>query len=115
MPDFSRKSVTLMQAPQAIGEVKHTTIEPLREECEDFDSALKEASADFGETFMTAASPGIVCAGMMKDGHYASDDDYVTAVADARLGPEYEYIISENLRVAARKLLGLAMERRRVR
>lgn len=92
MPDFQRKAVSLMQAPKAIAEVKHATIEPLREECDGFDAGLQEAGADFAETFMTAASPGIVCAGMLND-HYASDDEYITAVADA-LRPEYEYIIS---------------------
>jgi 5-methyltetrahydropteroyltriglutamate--homocysteine methyltransferase len=92
MPDFSRKSVTLVQAPQAIGEVRHATIEPLRDECDGFDAALSEAGGGFGETFMTAASPGIIAAGML-NGHYATDDEYVTAVADA-MRPEYEYIIS---------------------
>jgi 5-methyltetrahydropteroyltriglutamate--homocysteine methyltransferase len=91
LPELQRKSVTLMAAPQAIGEVRHATIQPLREECDDFDAALKEAGG-FREAFMTAASPGIVCAGMM-NAHYASDDEYVTAVADA-LRPEYEYIVS---------------------
>jgi 5-methyltetrahydropteroyltriglutamate--homocysteine methyltransferase len=108
MPDFSRKSVTLMQAPQAIADVHHATIEPLRQECDGFDAALKETGGGFSETFMTAASPGIVCAGMM-NGHYASDDDYVTAVADA-LRPEYEYIISRGY-VLQLDCPDLAMER----
>ncbi len=108
MPDFSRKSVTLMQAPKAIGDVTHATIEPLREECDGFEAALVETGAGFGETFMTAASPGIVCAGML-NAHYASDDDYVTAVADA-LRPEYEYIVSRGY-VLQLDCPDLAMER----
>ncbi|MEO8457949.1 MAG: hypothetical protein ABI559_09070 [Chloroflexota bacterium] len=91
LPEFQRKSVNLMQAAKAIGDVRHVAIEPLREECDGFDQAMSEAGR-FEEPFMTAASPGIVCAGMLND-HYASDDEYVTAVADA-LRPEYEYIIS---------------------
>jgi 5-methyltetrahydropteroyltriglutamate--homocysteine methyltransferase len=108
LPDFSRKSVTLMGAPQAIADVTHATIEPLREECDDFDAALAETGGGFGETFMTAASPGIVCAGML-NAHYASDDDYVTAVADA-LRPEYEYIVSRGY-ILQLDCPDLAMER----
>ncbi len=108
LPDFSRKSVTLMGAPQAIADVTHATIEPLREECDGFDAALGEAGGGFGETFMTAASPGIVCAGML-NAHYASDDDYVTAVADA-LRPEYEYIVSRGY-ILQLDCPDLAMER----
>jgi 5-methyltetrahydropteroyltriglutamate--homocysteine methyltransferase len=108
LPDFNRKSVTLMGAPQAIAEVTHATIEPLRAECDDFDAALAEVGGGFGETFMTAASPGIVCAGML-NAHYASDDDYVTAVAEA-LRPEYEYIVSRGY-VLQLDCPDLAMER----
>jgi 5-methyltetrahydropteroyltriglutamate--homocysteine methyltransferase len=97
-----------MGAPQAIADVKHATIDPLREECDDFDAALAEAGGGFGETFMTAASPGIVCAGML-NAHYASDDDYVTAVADA-LRPEYEYIVSRGY-ILQLDCPDLAMER----
>jgi 5-methyltetrahydropteroyltriglutamate--homocysteine methyltransferase len=107
LPDFTRKSVTLMQAPQAIAEVTHATIDPLREECDGFDAALKEAGG-FEETFMTAASPGIVCAGML-NAHYASDDDYVLAVADA-LRPEYQHIVSRGY-VLQLDCPDLAMER----
>ncbi len=115
LPDFSRKSVSLMTAPKAIGDVNHGTIEPLREECDGFDAALGEAGGGFGEagggfgeTFMTAASPGIVCAGML-NAHYTTDDDYVTAVADA-LRPEYEYIVSRGY-VLQLDCPDLAMER----
>ncbi|MEX0683704.1 MAG: methionine synthase [Dehalococcoidia bacterium] len=107
LPDFSRKSVSLITAPMAVAEVTHSTIEPLREECDGFDDALAEAGG-FSETFMTVASPGIVCAGMLNS-HYATDDDYVTAVADA-LSPEYEYIISRGY-VLQLDCPDLAMER----
>lgn len=107
MPELTRKQVSLMQAPKAIADVKHATIEPLREECDNFEAALAEADG-FTETFMTAASPGIVCAGMLND-HYASDNDYVTAVADA-LRPEYEYIVSRG-HILQLDCPDLAMER----
>ena len=107
MPDFQRKSVSMMAAPKAIGDVKHMTLEPLRAECDGLDHALKETDG-FAEPFMTAASPGIVCAGML-NGHYASDDDYVSAVADA-LRPEYEHIVSRGY-VLQLDCPDLAMER----
>ena len=107
MPDFSRKSVSLMQAPKAIAEVTHTAIEPLRDECDGLDRAMR-ATGGFAEPFMTAASPGIVCAGMLNE-HYTSDDDYVMAVADA-LRPEYEYIVSRGY-VLQLDCPDLAMER----
>jgi 5-methyltetrahydropteroyltriglutamate--homocysteine methyltransferase len=97
-----------MTAPKAIDEVTHGTIEPLHEECDGFDAALSETGGGFGETFMTAASPGIVCAAMLDD-HYASDDDYVAAVAEA-LRPEYEYIVSRGY-VLQLDCPDLAMER----
>ena len=107
MPDFARKAVSMMQAPMAVAKVKHVTIEPLRAECDGLDAALAEAGG-FSETFMTAASPGIVCAGMA-NGHYASDDDYVAAVAEA-MRPEYEYIVSRGY-VLQLDCPDLAMER----
>jgi 5-methyltetrahydropteroyltriglutamate--homocysteine methyltransferase len=108
MPDFSRKGVSLMQTPKATSAVTHATIEPLRQECDDFDAALEEAGGAFSETFMTAASPGIVCAGML-NGFYPTDDEYVTAVADA-LRPEYEFIVSRGY-VLQLDCPDLAMER----
>jgi 5-methyltetrahydropteroyltriglutamate--homocysteine methyltransferase len=108
MPDFSRKSVTLMQAPMAVGEVSHATLQPLRDECDGFEAALNECGGGFAKTFMTAASPGIVCAGMLND-HYPSDDDYVAAVADA-LRPEYEHIVSRG-HILQLDCPDLAMER----
>jgi 5-methyltetrahydropteroyltriglutamate--homocysteine methyltransferase len=107
MPDLSRKQVSLMQVPKAIGDVTHATLEPLREECDGFDAAVAEAGG-FEETFMTAASPGIVCAGML-NAHYATDEDYVSAVADA-LRPEYEHIVSRG-HILQLDCPDLAMER----
>lgn len=111
MPDFSRTSVSLMTTPKAVGEVRHETLGPLEAECAGFEQAMSAAVGDdacFAETFMTSASPGIVCAGMLNE-HYASDDDYVTAVADA-LRQEYEHIVSRG-HVLQLDCPDLAMER----
>jgi 5-methyltetrahydropteroyltriglutamate--homocysteine methyltransferase len=108
MPDFQRKAVSMMTAPKAIAKVKHATLQPLRDECDGFDAALRESGATFAEPFMTAASPGIICAGMLND-FYASDDDYVTAVADA-MRPEYQEIVARGY-VLQLDCPDLAMER----
>jgi len=106
-PDFSKPSVTLMRAPKAVGEVRHVRLGPLNDECDLFDRVAAEG-APFAERFLTAASPGIVCAAMMNE-HYASDDDYVVAVADA-LRPEYQRIVERGY-VLQIDAPDLAMER----
>ena len=53
------------------------------------------AGAGFAETFMTAASPGIV-ASAMENRHYPSMEDYVLAVAGA-LRSEYQAIVGRGL------------------
>lgn len=108
MAEFQRKSVSMMTAPMAIAEVTHAGLQPMRDESDAFDSALSESGASFTETFMTAASPGIVCAGMLND-FYPSDDEYIIAVADA-LRPEYREIVSRGY-VLQLDCPDLAMER----
>jgi 5-methyltetrahydropteroyltriglutamate--homocysteine methyltransferase len=53
------------------------------------------AEAPFAETFMSAASPGIV-ASVMENQHYASGADYVRAIAGA-LAVEYRCIVDRGL------------------
>jgi 5-methyltetrahydropteroyltriglutamate--homocysteine methyltransferase len=108
LPDFSRTMVNLVRAPKAVGEVRHATLEPLEEECTLFQHVLEEMAAPFAETFMTAASPGIVAAAMLNE-HYDSYEDYVLAVADA-LRPEYRHIVSRGF-VLQVDCPDLAMER----
>ncbi len=106
--DYSKEQVSLVRAPKAVGEVRHATLEPLRQECDGFERALAEAEAPFTETFMTAASPGIVAAAMLNE-HYATHEDYVFAVAGA-LRPEYQHIVSRGF-VLQVDCPDLAMER----
>jgi 5-methyltetrahydropteroyltriglutamate--homocysteine methyltransferase len=114
LPDYSKEQVSLVRAPKAVAEVRHATLEPLRQECDGFEMALGEASAPirgvspFAELFMTAASPGIVAAAMLNE-HYATYEDYVFAVADA-MRPEYEHIVSRGF-VLQVDCPDLAMER----
>ena len=89
LPRFERMKVNLMAAPAAIGEVSYTDTSEVAAECE------LVAGAPFAETFMTAASPGIVCSAMQNK-HYASVPEYVGAVAKA-LSTEYRYIVDRGL------------------
>jgi 5-methyltetrahydropteroyltriglutamate--homocysteine methyltransferase len=89
LPRFERIKVSLMAAPAAIGDVRYRDTAEVDAEC-----ALV-ADAPFAETFMTAASPGIV-ASAMEDRHYGSREAYVRAVA-AALRAEYLAIVGRGL------------------
>ncbi len=89
LPRFERTKVSLMAAPAAIGEVRYRDTAEVDAEC-----ALV-ADAPFTQTFMTAASPGIVVAAM-EDRHYHSRAAYVHAVASA-LRTEYRAIVDREL------------------
>ena len=84
-PRLARTKVSLMRAPAAIGDVAYRDTGDVDAEC-----ALL-AGAPFAETFMTAASPGIV-ASAMENRHYPSMEEYVRAVATA-LAVEYRAIV----------------------
>ena len=94
-PDFQaltrkrRAQVSLMAAPAAISDVAYRDTEEVESEC-----ALV-TDAPFAETFMTAASPGIV-ASVMENRHYHSMEAYLAAVADA-LSVEYRCIVERGL------------------
>jgi 5-methyltetrahydropteroyltriglutamate--homocysteine methyltransferase len=90
-----RMQVDLFHAPKAIAEVKYTGRAAVEKECDDFLKIAAEVRPGFVETFMTAASPGIIGAAMQNE-HYASLGDYLTALADA-LRVEYETIVSRGL------------------
>jgi 5-methyltetrahydropteroyltriglutamate--homocysteine methyltransferase len=89
IPRFARIKVNLMAAPAAISEVAYGDTSELEAEC-----ALV-AGAPFPQTFMTAASPGIVVAAM-NNRYYGSQEEYVRAVA-AALQTEYRYIVDQGL------------------
>ena len=94
-PDFQllmskrRAQVNLMAAPAAIGPVAYRDTTEVDAECE------LVAASPFAETFMTAASPGIVAA-VMENRFYASRAEYLQAVA-AALSTEYRRIVDRGL------------------
>jgi 5-methyltetrahydropteroyltriglutamate--homocysteine methyltransferase len=61
-------------------------------------SLLKEAAAaaKAPSAFMTAASPGVIAMFASETSHYATEDDYVFALAEA-MRPEYEAIVKAGI------------------
>jgi 5-methyltetrahydropteroyltriglutamate--homocysteine methyltransferase len=102
LPRFARIKVDLMGAPAAEHEVSYRDTTEVAAECDLIEGA------PFAETFMTAASPGIVCAAM-ENRHYQSMGEYVEAVA-AALSTEYHYIVDRGLLLQV-DAPDLAMER----
>jgi 5-methyltetrahydropteroyltriglutamate--homocysteine methyltransferase len=94
-PDFvaltrnRRGEVSLAAGPAAISDVAYRDTSEVDAEC-----ALV-SGAPFAETFMTAASPGIV-ASVMENKRYGSINEYVQVVAGA-LAVEYRYIVDRGL------------------
>jgi 5-methyltetrahydropteroyltriglutamate--homocysteine methyltransferase len=104
--ELAKRSVSLIQLPVCVGEVRSLGTDEVAAECDVFRRSL--ASSSFAETFMTAASPGIVALAM-ENRHYESLETYVAALADA-MRPEYEYIVSQGF-VLQIDAPDLAMER----
>jgi len=100
-PDFAemmkeqaslRPVVSNMEPPKAIGAISHAKPEACEQECSDFDEALKSKNYEFTRTFLTAPSPGIVCAAM-KNEFYDNEEAYLADLAKA-LRVEYEIILA---------------------
>ncbi len=108
MPEFSRRMVSLLSAPKAVGSVRYLDPRAAEKECADYQRLLDEHELRFVESFMTAPSPGIIACAMLNE-HYACFEDYLVALADA-LRVEYEMIVSRGL-VLQIDCPDLAMER----
>ncbi|MCW6511179.1 hypothetical protein [Lichenifustis flavocetrariae] len=100
-------------APQAVGKLHYDpTLTEAKEESVAFQDSLKRTGTKFVETFMSAASPGIVSTTMLlspDNPEYKTDADYVMAIA-RELKQEYEYIVSQGY-VLQLDAPDLAMER----
>jgi 5-methyltetrahydropteroyltriglutamate--homocysteine methyltransferase len=77
-------------APQAIADVVYDDLGPARDEIRLFREALARLAASPVETFMTAASPGIIATTLL-NAHYDSYEAYVFALA-RQMRKEYELI-----------------------
>jgi 5-methyltetrahydropteroyltriglutamate--homocysteine methyltransferase len=80
-------------APQAIAEVAYDDLAAAEEECRIFRAALGELATQPLETFMTAASPGIIATTLL-NAHYDSYEAYVFALA-REMRKEYELIADD--------------------
>ncbi len=108
MPEFSRRMVSLLNAPKAVGAVRYLDPRAVERECADYQRLLAEQEVRFAESFMTAPSPGIISCAKLNE-HYARFEDYLVALADA-LRVEYEMIVSRGL-ILQIDCPDLAMER----
>jgi 5-methyltetrahydropteroyltriglutamate--homocysteine methyltransferase len=77
-------------APQAIADVVYDDLAAAEQESRLFRDALKDVGVRPVETFMTAASPGIIATTML-NAHYDSHEAYVFALA-RQMRKEYELI-----------------------
>jgi 5-methyltetrahydropteroyltriglutamate--homocysteine methyltransferase len=76
---YPRRS-KVSNAPQAIADVRYEDLAPAEEECRMFRAALDKLQSSPVESFMTAASPGIIATTLL-NAHYDSHEAYVFALA----------------------------------
>ena len=79
--------------PKCVGEIAVKTLEPLRADIENFEAAL--AGNDYAHGFMNSATPGVIAL-FQPNEYYATQDDYLEAVAEA-MRVEYEGIVAAGL------------------
>jgi 5-methyltetrahydropteroyltriglutamate--homocysteine methyltransferase len=78
--------------PRCVGEIAVKSMAPLEADLERFAAALDGAGAGAMAGFMNAASPGVIALFQPND-HYADEDAYLEALAEA-MRPEYEAIVA---------------------
>jgi 5-methyltetrahydropteroyltriglutamate--homocysteine methyltransferase len=88
-----RGSTAKYRRPRCIGEISVKNLEPLRADIKNLQAAA--AAAGPAEVFMNAASPGVVALFQPND-FYSSQDEYLTALAEA-LRVEYEAIVQAGI------------------
>lgn len=100
-------------APQAVDAVEYDpTMSGVKAECAEFDACLKRQKSQFAETFMSAASPGIVTTTLLLSDDnpaYGANEDYVMGVAK-ELKKEYDYLVGQGY-ILQLDAPDLAMER----
>jgi 5-methyltetrahydropteroyltriglutamate--homocysteine methyltransferase len=112
MLEFRRRAgARINNAPQAVAEVQYADLSEAAKECDLFLRSTQTLSHPFTESFMTAASPGIIATTML-NAHYDSHERYVFALA-AQMRKEYELIHSRGLLLQL-DCPDLAMERTRL-
>lgn len=97
--------------PQAVADVEYVNLGEAEQECDQFLRCVSALPQPFAESFMTAASPGIIATTML-NAFYDSHERYVFALA-AQMQKEYELIHSRGL-ILQLDCPDLAMERVRL-
>ncbi|MEM6898843.1 MAG: cobalamin-independent methionine synthase II family protein [Pseudomonadota bacterium] len=75
--------------PKCVSEIRAKSIDPLEDDLRHFANALD--GADHTESFMNAASPGVIAL-FQPNEYYPTQDDYLEALAEG-MRPEYEAIV----------------------
>lgn len=84
-------AVSNFAPPRVVGEIRYRDPREASLEAEDFKAALTDRKAGFAEAFLTAPSPGIIAAAC-KNEHYANEEAYLEALAEA-MRLEYEAVV----------------------
>jgi 5-methyltetrahydropteroyltriglutamate--homocysteine methyltransferase len=87
----ARAGVNSQLPPRVVGAIRYRDPAAADAEPREFRAALAELGAGFSEAFLTAPSPGII-ASACRNEHYASEEAYVEALAEA-LRLEYEAVV----------------------
>jgi 5-methyltetrahydropteroyltriglutamate--homocysteine methyltransferase len=106
-----RGGARINNAPQAMADIQYTDLSAAAKECDLFLRVTKTLPRPFAESFMTAASPGIIATTML-NAYYDSHERYVFALAE-QMRKEYELIHSRGLLLQL-DCPDLAMERTRL-
>jgi len=110
---ISDELAKVWNAPQAVASLKYDpTLAEAKAESAAYQASLKRTGAKFVESFMSAASPGIVSTTMLlspANTAYKTEADYVMAIA-RELKTEYDYIVSQGY-ILQLDAPDLAMER----
>lgn len=97
-PSFTKRGgresgVTVMKRPSCVGPVEYCGLDALKTDIANLKSAA--AGAKIEETFMSAASPGVVSF-FLSDNYYHDHERYIRAIAEA-MRAEYEAIVEAGL------------------
>jgi 5-methyltetrahydropteroyltriglutamate--homocysteine methyltransferase len=79
--------------PKCVGEITVKTMEPLKDDIDNFQAAL--TSNGYAKGFMNSATPGVIAL-FQPNEFYATQDDYLEAVAEG-MRAEYEGIVAAGL------------------
>ena len=91
MQQSGLRRARVYNAPEAVSEICYEDFSAVKDECKIFRRAIEQCPESFVDTFMTAASPGIVVTTMINR-HYDTHEAYLLAVA-RELKKEYRFIV----------------------